>query len=458
MTAPARRAAFHALLAVTRGRADLGDALARARADLDDERDRALTTGIVTGTLRLRGALDYQIERVLSRPLARLDPEVLAVLRLSAWQLLHLTRVPASAVVNDGVSLARAAGKSSAAGLVNAVLRKLAAARDTVEWPPRPEGPLSPGSRAAWRDWLAIVHSHPAWLVERWLDRYGLEATERWLAFDNETPPVTLAANRARTTRDALAEMLRAEGVETRPLDRTEGGLEVVSGQPLQSAAFRDGLFIVQDEASQLIPSLVCAAGAGRVLDLCAAPGGKTLGLAADAGPDARVIACDVRARRVALLAATLARAGADGVQVVRIPAHGPLPFEDGAFDRVLVDAPCSGLGTLRRDPDIRWRRTPEELPALAAAQGELLARAAPLVRPGGRLVYSTCSSEPDEDEAVVAAFLASDTRFAVLPLGELPGLPAAVGTLATGEGYLRTSPPRDGLEAFFGAVLARKL
>ncbi|MGE3276200.1 MAG: 16S rRNA (cytosine(967)-C(5))-methyltransferase RsmB [Vicinamibacterales bacterium] len=458
MIAPARRQAFQALLAIDRGRADLGDALARSRDALADERDRALTTTIVTGVQRHQAALDYQLARLSGRPLVRLDPEVLIALRMGAFQLIHLERVPPPAIVSDAVTLVRTAGKSSAAGLVNAVLRRLAAGRGTLEWPARPATPLSASTREAWVEYLAVVHSHPAWLVSRWLDRYGLAATEAWVRFDNETPRLTLAVNLARTTRQAAADSLRADGLETEVLTFAPGALAATSAALLTSDAFRRGLVLVQDEASQLVPLLVDVAPGSRVLDLCAAPGGKTVALAAAAGEAGRVIATDVRPKRMRVLAATLERAGAIRATPVQVGADGPLPFPEASFDRVLVDAPCSGLGTLRRDPDIRWRRAEADLPALAAAQAALLERAAPLVRPGGRLVYSTCSSEPDENEAVVAGFLARHPEFDAVPLGAQPTLPDRVRALATPEGWLRTYPHRDGLEAFFGAVLARKL
>jgi 16S rRNA (cytosine967-C5)-methyltransferase len=192
------------------------------------------------------------------------------------------------------------------------------------------------------------------------------------------------------------------------------------------------------------------------VLDLCASPGGKTVALAAAAGVEGRVVACDVRPKRIALLRETLARCAVTHARVVHVDAEAPLPFR-AAFDRVLVDAPCSGLGTVRRDPDIRWHRRPEDLPRLAAAQQDLLARAAAVVRPGGRLLYSTCSSEPEENAEVVRAFLGTHPGFRTVPLQSLP-LPSAVRALADEDGWLRTSPPRDRLEAFFAALLERAI
>lgn len=427
MIAPARLAALDALHRIDAGDVDLGEAVARGRGTLVDERDRSLLLELVTGTLRMRAAIDYQLASRVSRPLGKLDAAVLRILRVSAFQLLYLSRQPASAVINDAVDLTKRSGKTSAAGLVNAVLRKLAADRATLSWPTRADLPA----------YLATVHSHPSWLVERWIDRYGAAATEAWLTFNNEAPSLCLAVNRVLTTRDALAAELRDAGVVTRPTEHAAHGLHVVEGHPLALPAFHEGRFVVQDEASQLVGELVAPASGARVLDLCASPGGKTVALSAGAGPAGLVIASDVRPHRVRLLARTLARCRVSNTRVLHVAAEGPLPFRDRTFDAVLIDAPCSGLGTVRRDPDIRWRRSPGDLPAFAAAQQALVARAADLVAAGGALTYSTCSSEPEENAGVVAAILSGRPDFAL-------------------ERTHETLPFRDGLEAFYAAVLRR--
>jgi 16S rRNA (cytosine967-C5)-methyltransferase len=454
MISPARSAALAALGAITAGDTTLGDALARARSKVPDERDRALVNEIVTGTLRHRAALDYQLSTRIARRYTSLDDDVIAVLRLSAFQLLHLTRVPPSAVVNDAVNLVRGGGKTSASGLVNAVLRRLVRERDALTWPVRPANVESAADQERLVEHLATVYSHPAWLVGRWLERYGLSSTERWLAFDNEAPALTLATNTARISRAELVDALKRDDVSTEPTGVASRGLRVTGGSALASRAFREGLCLVQDEASQLVADLVPVQPGDRVLDACAAPGGKTVALAAMTEREGLVVATDVRARRVRTLLDTMKRCALENVAVVHIGADGSLPFAPGAFDRVLVDAPCSGLGTLRRDPDIRWRRGPEELVRFAEQQLGILARVAPVVAPGGDLVYSTCSSEPDENEAVVQRFLASAPDFSVRPL-DVARHPHAAG-LVTGDGFLRTLPFRDGLEAFFAAILQR--
>jgi len=448
MTAPARTAAYHAVRTIADGRVDLPTALITSRQHLQDDRDRSLAAEIVTGTLRWQRSLDHLIEHFSKRRIRTLDPEVVAILRLSLYQLLHLDRVPASAVVDDAVDLTRAARKPSASGFVNAVLRATLRQRHKLPLPPRP---TTLDDRSAALAYLGITHSHPDWLVARWLDRYGFDATERWVQFNNATPRLTLRANTLRTTRDAAAATLAADDVDTEPARFAPAGLVVTRGNPLRRPA--DGLVFVQDEASQLVPLVVAASSGDRVLDLCASPGGKTIAMAADMNDTGVIIASDVRARRLTLLRETIRTAGTRSVSVVRVPTAGPLPFAP-RFDAVLVDAPCSGLGTIRRDPDIRWRRREEDLVVLARDQVALLMRAADVLAPGGRLVYATCSSEPEENDAVIAAFLAArrDFRRTDLQTTAAPLLEPFIDE----EGFFRTTPPGHGLEAFFAAALTR--
>lgn len=445
MIAPARQAAYDVLRAVNSGRADLPAALARSRAMLDDERDRALAGEIATGTLRWQGAFDLVIGAFATRPLTKLDAEVLDVLRMTIFQLLHLGRIPASAAVNDAVNLVSKAGKRSASGLVNAVLRRVSRERGALPFPARP----ADGDRAAAVAYLSGALSHPAWLVERWLDRYGLAAAESWAAFDNHPAALTLRVNTLRTTREALVAQLAELGISSEPARFAPAGLIVTEGNPLRTPLAHDGLFVVQNEASQLVALAAAAQPGENILDACASPGGKTTAMAAAMGDRGLIVATDVRGRRVDLLARTVGAAGAGCVRVVQADAGAVLPFEP-RFDCVLLDAPCSGLGTLRRDPEIRWRRREDTLPQLAAAQLNMLQRTADVLAPGGRLVYSTCSSEPEENEQVVARFLEARTDFAVRPLA------GALARFGTPEGYFRTLPFRDQLEAFFAAMLVK--
>jgi 16S rRNA (cytosine967-C5)-methyltransferase len=449
MTAPARAAALRALLAIDARRRDLPAAIDEIRGRLADERDRALAAAIVHGTLRWQRACDHLIEHFARRSPDALDTDVRLILRLSLFQLLHLDRGPAAAVVDDAVDLTRRARKRSATGLVNAVLRSVLRQRRALPFPARPAGPVP---RAEALRYLGVCGSHPDWLVARWLDRVGFDETERWLRFNNEPAPVMLAVNPLRGTPDAVQAALAANGIETARGRFAPHGLRVLTGHPLRRPL--DGSVLVQDEASQMVTLAVDARPGERVLDLCAAPGNKTVALAGAMRDGGLLVACDVRQQRVALLHATLARAGARHGHVVHVDTDATLPFA-AVFDRVLVDAPCSGLGTLRRDPDVKWRRQEADLAALAERQRALLARAAEVLTPGGRLVYATCSSEPEENEHVVDAFLAGRPDFA--PIDLRADGPVDLAPLLDEGGRLRTHPPAHGLESFFAAAMTRR-
>ena len=450
MIAPARIAAYQVLTAVSSGNADLPGALASARASLHDDRDRALAAEISSGVQRWRAALDHLIVTLSKKRLDRLDAEVVEILRLSIYQLLHLTRVPAAAVVDDAVDLTRRAGKRSAAGFVNAILRTVSRRRRDL---PLPRRPPDPGLHDEALDYLSITLSHPRWLASRWLDRLGLDAAESWMQFNNIAPPLTLRANRLVTTPAALARQLDAEDVRVHPGAYAPDALIVDEGYPLRGEGLSAGRFVVQDEASQLV-AVAAAAGPGmRVLDTCASPGGKTTALAA-AAEGGFIVASDLRDRRIQLLRSTLHAARATRVHIVQANLLAPVPFS-ATFDLVLVDAPCSGLGTLRRDPDIKWRRSEADLTALATAELTMLRNAAAAVAPGGRLLYATCSSEPEENEAVADAFAATASEFR--PLHLRTAAPALPPDVVDARGHLRTEPHRHGLEAFFAAMFERR-
>ena len=450
MIAPARVAAYEILASLSSGRADLPTAIAVARESLHDDRDKALAAEIATGVQRHRAALDYLIAHFAKRPLNRLDPEVLNILRLSAYQLLHLSRVPASAAVDDAVKLTGKVGKRSASGLVNAVLRALSRNRAAL---PLPLRPTDESDRERALDYLSITLSHPRWLAARWLDRLGLERAEAWMQFNNRAALLTLRANPLRMNVSALQEQLSAHDVVTRRGQFAPDALIVEEGHPLRGPDADAGLFVVQDEASQLVTLLAGDHPGPLVLDACASPGGKTTAFAAATAGTGLIVACDVRDRRMTLLRQTVRASAATNVRLVQADLLEPLPFRQ-QFSTVIVDAPCSGLGTLRRDPDIRWRREEADLRALASGQREMLQHAAAVVAPGGHLIYATCSSEPEENEDVVDVFARDARAFtAVDARAAHPQLPPQA---VDGRGHLRTEPDRHGLECFFGAVFER--
>jgi 16S rRNA (cytosine967-C5)-methyltransferase len=344
--------------------------------------------------------------------------------------------------------LTRKAGKRSAAGFVNALLRKASRERARL---PLPAVPANSSDKAAALDYLSITWSHPRWLIERWLDRYGYDAALATVRFNNAPAALTLRVNTLANDRSAAAAALRDAGVATEPTRFASAGLVVASGNPLRTPLAHTGRFIVQDEASQLVGEFVDARSGESIFDACASPGGKTTQMAASMNDRGVLIAADVRPRRIDLLVRTVRESGATSIRVIRADAEADLPLIEGRFDAVLLDAPCSGLGTIRRDPDIRWRRSAADLPVLASAQLEMLSNAARLVTRGGRLIYATCSSEPEENDQVVDAFLASHQGFEAASPRTTP-----IADVLDDRGFLRTLPFRHGLEAFFAARLVR--
>jgi 16S rRNA (cytosine967-C5)-methyltransferase len=444
-----RLAAARVLVAVDAGRRTLAAALDRAQGTIESRRDAGLLVELAAGTLRWRNELDALRAAASRRDVDDLEPPVRAVLRVAAYQLRHLERGPAHAAVHEAVESVRALGRPRAAGFVNAVLRALQRGAGAQALPVNP-GPA--GSRAAQIDYLSVTLSHPAWLVERWLSRYGFEATARWCAFNNAPPTLTIRA-RGRQSIDDIAARLRGEGLEAEPSPYVPGALRLAPGTLGRLPDDLRTEVRVQDEGSQLVARLVGARPGERVLDACASPGGKTLlldeALRATPAVATLLVAADHRWNRVTLLARLLQGSGVH-VPIVALDARRPFPFS-ATFDRVLLDAPCSGLGTLRRDPDLKWTRRPEDLPVLAAAERAMLVAAAGVVRPGGRVIYATCSSEPEENLNVVRDALDRLPAFRLEPaVGVAPAL-------ISPDGCLTTSPPAHGLDAFFAAVLVRR-
>lgn len=386
---PARRAALRALAAVDDG-AWSTTVVPEVVADLDDERDRRFASHLAYDTIRWHGTLDWLLGHVLSRPMADVEPALRRVLRLGALQLWR-AHVPARAAVSTSVALAResvpAKRAKGAGGFVNGVLRALARELDGITWPDAAGDPVEHVSRTT---------GHPTWLVRERVEALGAEDAARLLAADNDPPGLTL---RATGDRDALVAELREAGLDAEPTRRAPQGVRVPGADPRRLACVAEGRAVPQDEASMLV---VAATGAGpgdRVLDLCAGPGGKTGDLAARVGATGTVTAVEPYPHRAERVRETLARLGLDvDVRVV----DGREVVLDEPVDVALVDAPCTGLGTGRRRPEVRWRRTPDDVDALVELQVELVTHAAGQVRPGGTLTYAVCTWTQRETVEVV--------------------------------------------------------
>jgi 16S rRNA (cytosine967-C5)-methyltransferase len=446
----ARLAAVKVLTALERGRTTLAAELERARPEIASSRDRSLFFEIVAGTVRWQAELDALLTARSRRPLTSLDANVRAIVRLGAYQLRHLDRVPVHAVVHEAVELTRHVGHPRATGFVNAVLRQLWRDRNSVSLPSRP---ASVADRDAALAYLAVTLSHPRWLVERWLGRYSFEDVERWCQFNNTPPDVMIRAAGPLAQNDLRAD-LEAAGVSFTPGLFVKGGIRLAPGALGRLPAHLRTSVVIQEEASQIVAYGVGALPGERVLDVCAAPGGKTVLLAASMAGSGLLVAGDIRRARTRLLRATLTRAGV-AAPVIQHDATRALPF-GAIFDRVFVDVPCSGLGTLRRDPDLKWSRRPDELALLAAAESVILANAARVVRPGGTLLYATCSSEPEENDDIVDRFAGEHAQFVPSPMTLGDDVEGA-RQLIDARGRLRTLPFRDGLDAFFAAAFLRR-
>jgi 16S rRNA (cytosine967-C5)-methyltransferase len=439
-----RSRAFEILRRVEDGGAYATRVLETHEAELDDPRDAALLHDTVLGVLRWQAALDHALAQVANRSGDAMDPAVRRVLRIGAYALLFQDRVPDFAAVDTAVELIKSIAGRPQASFVNGVLRALARrGRDAL--PGEPER----GDAGA----LARLHSHPEWWVRRVISRLGWDAAGELLRSDNRPAPTVLRPDLKRTTPRELQQRLAADGVRTEACETVREALRVEGGAFRRAAAFREGLAWVQDEASQLVPALFGRVLRRRVADVCAAPGIKTLCLREGLPSGGTVVATDLHAGRLRRLRDNAARVGASEILAVAADMSTGRPPLVGPFDHVLVDAPCSGTGTLRRHPEIRWRRRPEDLRHLAERQSRILETGASLLGSGGTVLYAVCSLEPEEGEGVVADFLARHGGFDVEDARQRVPPPARQWVGA--DGALRTSPV-NGMDGFFAVVLRR--
>jgi 16S rRNA (cytosine967-C5)-methyltransferase len=440
---PARKAAYSILLMVERGDGHSDDLLRRHSVSVLSQQDRNLATALVLGVLRQQIALDQQIRAHLSKPNAKLDPEIQIALRLGAFQILHMDRIPARAAIDESVELAKRAGHRFASGMVNAVLRKLASRASL-------QGETSVAPDVPSEDFAA----YPDWLVTRWKQFFGEDAACEICRHGQMQPSLAI-----RMDDPAVEAELNDAGIELAPGALLTNARILVRGDIMAAPAFRDARVRVQDEGSQLVAEIVGRGNA--ILDCCAAPGGKTLVLA-HRNPEARIVACEASTPRLEALEQRLAPL-APRVEC-RLADATALPFQN-EFDIVLADVPCSGTGTLGRNPEIRHRLSAEDLARQAERQRLILQSALRAARPGGRVVYATCSLEPEENEQVAAAVLRERTDAHVANLAArisemqrddilVPGAAEKLQNSITPDGYLRLIPGAFGTDGFFVALL----
>lgn len=411
-------------------------------------RDRALATELVYGVTRRRGSIDWAIGQVATRPMSEIDPWIRNILREAVYQILYMERIPHSAAVDEGVELAKQYGHTGVAKFVNGVLRSLLRKLPTLRWPDPAADPVFA---------LAVRHSYPEWLVTDWTSRFGTDAAVKLMETGNLVPPLTVRANRLKGTRDQVAEALAAEEVRTEPTAHSPYGLVI---HDLTSSSYLDrlkamkaGLLTVQDESSMLVGPVVNPQPGQVIIDVAAAPGGKTTHMAELMENQGRIVAMDIHPHKVDLIEQNAKRLGATIIEGLCADAREVGKLFAGKADAVLCDVPCSGLGTLARRPDARWRKTPEDVIQLVPIQQAILESAANAVKPGGTLVYSTCTIEPRENQELVEAFVAAHPEFRLDDIR--PFLPPALAAEAQ-HGWVQLLPHVHGTDGFFIARMIR--
>ncbi|HVC44765.1 MAG TPA: 16S rRNA (cytosine(967)-C(5))-methyltransferase RsmB [Candidatus Binataceae bacterium] len=439
----ARRAALGILVRVARERA-FADVLLGHRLDEFAPIDRGLITRMVLGTIAWQGRLDYELARIASRPLDSIAPELLAILRMALFQLRMLDRVPAHAAVDTAVTLAReTAGGAGGSGFVNAILRN--ALRRPVELPPR---------AADENGYLAIAHSHPRWLAEKFVEWFGIDGAEALMRANNEAAPNVMRLNLARGGAEEVAARLQREGFAIAARGRFPETIMLESAPPPDSSAIREGLCYPQAAASQLVARMLAPAPGATILECAAAPGGKATHLAELVGAAGRVIAVDLNFAGLKKIRVLARRLGLRNVYPIRANAATAMPLGVQSFDYVLLDAPCTGIGTLREHPEIRWRLAPGDFARMAAMQAAMLATAAASVRPGGVLIYSVCSVAPQEGAGVIDDFLARNGEFAIdREFADAERFAGLIGA----DGMMRTRPDQAAMDGFFAARIKRR-
>jgi len=409
--------------------------------------DRAFLTELTYGVLRWRERFDWLIRHFSKIPFEKIDSEIVNILRLGFYQILFLSRTPVSAAVNESAELAKRIRGKGGAGFVNAILRSFLRLKDEIPCPDIKENPALH---------ISVVQSHPLWLVRRWLEERGEEETLKICAINNQISPLTLRTNTLKIDRGNLIEKLRDKRLSPYPTPFSEEGILVSNPPPISELPFlKEGLYIIQDEASQLVISILDPKPGERILDACAAPGGKTTHIAQRMGNEGEVYALDLTMEKLGLIKEMCQRLGIKIVKTIKGDATNSLPIPEGLeFDRVLADVPCSGFGTIRRNPDLKWRRGEEDIRRLSDLQSSILRKLSFYVKKGGILVYSTCTVFHEENEDVVEKFLDEHPEFRLDQIDEV--LPEKYHFFVQ-KGYFKTFPLRNHMDGFFVARLIKE-
>jgi len=452
MPSDPRHIAYKILARLEEKHVSLDDTLENNRDRLDrlSERDRGLAGAIIFGTLRWQLSIDWVIKAFSDKALKRIDVEVLVLLRMALFQIISMDRIPASAAVNTAVTIAKSEKGRAAAGFVNAVLRKASKGYSSVPPPDSSKDPLV---------FTSVDKSIPLWLVKRWMNRYGRAKSTRLFDAVNEIPPITLRTNTLKTHRDDLFKRLKPNVSTIEWTGFSPWGLSVTGPKlPLhETDAFKKGFFQVQDEAAQLTTSLLAPAPGEKILDACAGLGGKTGHIGQLMDNTGHILAADVHSERLSALEQEMKRLGVDITETQRADIlKGDLEAFSNCFHRVLVDAPCTGLGVLRRNPDAKWNKSVQDIRRNAEKQKRILFAAADLVRTGGTLLFAVCSAEPEENEEVIDAFMEKRHDFCVEPCS-LPGMNQEEAPLLfTDRGFFKSYPAAVFMDGFFAAKLVK--
>jgi 16S rRNA (cytosine967-C5)-methyltransferase len=409
--------------------------------------DRAFLTELMYGVLRWRGKFDWVIGQFSKTPFEKIESEIVNILRIGLYQILFLTRTPVSAAVNESVELAKKSRGKGGGGFVNGVLRSVIRKKEEIPYPDE----MQDSART-----ISVVQSHPLWLVQRWVEELGAEETKKVCEANQQHAPLVLRTNTLKTSRVELMKKMEASGLKPFATAYSEDGV-IMRDPPAVSDLpfFREGLYVLQDEASQLVTTILDPRPGETILDACAAPGGKTTHIAQRMGNEGKIHALDLTVEKLKWIDEGCRRLGVTMVNTIRGNASRTFPVPEGTgFDRILADVPCSGFGTLRRNPDLKWRKGTEDILRLRDLQSSILNNLSGYLLPEGTLVYSTCTVFHEENENVVEEFISHHPEFRLDPIDKV--LPERCHLFVKG-GYFRTFPRGDGMDGFFAARLTKE-